>query len=397
MKNENVEELLAITSGKLRGNDVSGALEVIKAAQLLEPNNLELGNLEASCYYLLGDFRLAQRLWEEVLASDDNNLMALNRLEKLESPTFKFWLKRYYRAIENIENKDYSSALENLQNLMQENDGFVSLYQLLGLTHLALNDEKNALKVWKQGLKLDINNEKLNGYINSPKDELTKKRSAFQPVYKTGEPKNNLVMIVAGMCVMLLLLQMSISLNSNKGYKTTINNLQTKINTLSAELMAEPSMPTIAVASVNGELSTPQPNETKAADNKTFADKAEKEKYYYKTGYQAYQAKEWDAAISNLGLVAQMGSKNYIHREALYYLALSSYMAKDYDKAEKYFLNYLELFPGTDYTDESFFYLGDIFYSKGDFVTAKKMMLEIDVYDPNSCYKSTELYREITN
>lgn len=395
MKKEGVEQLLELVARELPNNNISGALEILEEARLIEPDNIELGNLKASCHYLLGDFHLAKELWEEVLISDNDNPMALSRLEKLESPAFRFWLKRYYRAIEDIENKDYVAAQASLQNLMKENDGFVSLYQLLGLTCLALNDERNAMKVWRQGLKLDINNEKLNNYINSPKKGLSKKKPIPQPIYKQGAPKNNLVYIVAGMCVMLLLLQMSISLNSNKGYKNTIHNLQEKINALSAELLKEQSVPAMAIASSNEEA-TLEISEVKATgDNISLSNEGEKEKHYYKSGYQAYLVKDWEAAISNLGAVIALGSNNYIHREALYYLALSYYSSGNYDNAEKYFLNYLELFPQTDYTDESLYYLGNIFYTKGDFITAKKMMTAIDAYDPNSCYKSTELYRKI--
>ena len=45
-----------------------------------------------------------------------------------------------------------------------ERDGFVSLYQLLGLCYLANGDRVRAQQAWNKGLAIDSSNEKLLGY-----------------------------------------------------------------------------------------------------------------------------------------------------------------------------------------------------------------------------------------
>lgn len=393
MDNDKIDSLLELALSKLPENDISGALEVLNKACEMEPNNMELFNLKAHCYYLLGDFYQAKQTWEKVLEWDSNNKTALSRLEKFESPSFQFWLKRYYNAIESISNKDFEEALTELQKLMKENDGFVSLYQLLGLTYLALNDEKNANKVWQQGLKLDKNNQELLKYLNTPKKGYKKMKTVPpKEVEKPQAANNNILLLIAsGFFILLLLLQMSISINSDKKYQATIANLQNKINVLNEQL-AQDKEEVAEVVSVQAreieDVKEELTSEGSAYD-------IEQEKHYYKTGYQAYLSKDWKAAISNLSTVVSMGSGSYIHREALYYLALTYYVSNDYDNALHYFEQYLVEFPDTNYTDESLYYLGCAHYSKGDIENAKIMLEKLITYDPKSGYQSTEMYKII--
>lgn len=392
METDRIDSLLELALSKLPDNDISGALQVLNEASEIQPNNIELYNLKANCYYLLGDFFQAKQAWEKVLEWDSKNKTALSRLEKFESPSFQFWLKRYYNAIEAIGNKDFQEALTGLQKLIKENDGFVSLYQLLGLTYLALNDEKNANKVWQQGLKLDKNNEELLKYLNTPKKGRGRKRIASsQGEIKKSESKNTLLYIVSGMFIMLLLLQMSISLNTNKNYQATIMNLQNNINKLN-EKLAQEKIPTTAIAS--NSLNIIEDTQEELSNEGSVYD-FEQEKNYYKTGYQAYLAKDFKTAISNLSVVVSMGSNSYLNREALYYLALTYYVNNDYDNALKYYEQYLQEFPDTNYTDESLYYLGCVYYFKGNIEKAKMMLEELNSYDPKSGYKSTDLYRII--
>lgn len=392
MENDKIDILLELALSKLPDNDISGALQVLNEASEIEPNNIELYNLKANCYYLLGDFFQAKQAWEKVLELDNSNKTALSRLEKFESPSFQFWLKRYYNAIEAISNKDFQEALEELQKLIKENDGFVSLYQLLGLTYLALNDEKNAIKVWKQGLKLDKNNEELLKYLNTPKKGLKKKRVYPQREVKKAESSNNTILfIVSGMFILLLLLQMSISLNNNRNYQATIMNLQNKVNMLNEKLTQEKT-PVTAIAN-SSTINEEVVQEELSSEGSVYD--IEQEKHYYKIGYQAYLSKDWKTAINNLSVVVSMGSNSYINREALYYLALTYYVNKDYDNALRYYEKYLEEFPNTNYTDESLYYLGCVYYFKGDIDNAKLMLEELNSYDPQSGYKSTDLYKKI--
>ncbi len=392
MINSNIDNLLEEALSKLPKRDISGALYILEEASKIAPDQIELLNLKADCFYLLGDFFQAKQNWDKVLKIEPSNKIARNKLEKFNSPAFQFWVKRYYQAIDLIEQKDFLTAQSYLQKLIKENDNFISLYQLLGLTYLALNDEKNALKVWKQGLKLDLNNPELIRYIHTPKKGIRKAKFSISNTEKPEHgPKSNILLIVSGMFIMLLLLQMSFSLNSKQDYKNTIQNLQAKIVDLSAEINR--AQPVIAHSNNDEEIPEEIVDEALLQEGSYYD--VEQEKEYYKKGYQAYLAQDYKSAISNLSVVVAISSHSYINREALYYLALSHYTYENYDEAKGYYYQYLEEFPNTNYTDESLYYLGCIYYYAGDLDNARFMMEELNKFDPGSCYKHSTVYNEI--
>lgn len=388
MENSNRPLVLELALDKLVKSDISGALQMLEGAKLNGLLPIELINLQADCYYLLGDFFQAKKCWEQVLEVETQNKLAFHKLELFSSPSFQFWLKRYYEAIKEIENKNFLNAQKILLALLAEQDNFVSLYQLLGLTYLALNDEKNAIRVWRTGLKIDISNPELVRYINSPKKSVKKARSATKEQMSVNNSSKNLKLYIAsGFFALLLLLQMGYSLDQGKGYQATINNLQSKISSLSKELNSTGEA-VLAMADT----------EDLVAESDIIVDTdIIEEGEYYQTGYQAYLAKDYNTAINDLSKVVAISSKTYINREGLYYLALSYYVSRDYENAKDYYYKYLEEFPDTNYTDESLYYLAGVYYYTNDLISAKSMLDELDAYDPNSGYKSTELYLKIRN
>lgn len=388
MENSNRPLVLELALDKLVKSDISGALQMLEGAKLNGLLPIELINLQADCYYLLGDFFQAKKCWEQVLEVETQNKLAFHKLELFSSPSFQFWLKRYYEAIKEIENKNFLNAQKILLALLAEQDNFVSLYQLLGLTYLALNDEKNAIRVWRTGLKIDISNPELVRYINSPKKSVKKARSATKEQMSVNNSSKNLKLYIAsGFFALLLLLQMGYSLDQGKGYQATINNLQSKISSLSKELN-----------STGEAVLTMADTEDLVAESDIIVDTdIIEEGEYYQTGYQAYLAKDYNTAINDLSKVVAISSKTYINREGLYYLALSYYVSRDYENAKDYYYKYLEEFPDTNYTDESLYYLAGVYYYTNDLISAKSMLDELDAYDPNSGYKSTELYLKIRN
>ncbi|NLB88480.1 MAG: hypothetical protein GX790_04535, partial [Syntrophomonadaceae bacterium] len=54
MGNDKIDSLLELALNKLPDNDISGALEILNEASEIEPSNVELFNLKAHCYYMLG-------------------------------------------------------------------------------------------------------------------------------------------------------------------------------------------------------------------------------------------------------------------------------------------------------------------------------------------------------
>ena len=89
--------------------------------------------------------------------------VVLKRLAEVKKPSFQFWIKRFDEAIDQMERKNYAALTYCRSSL--ERDGFVSLYQLLGLCYLTNGDRVRAQQAWNKGLAIDSSNEKLLGYL----------------------------------------------------------------------------------------------------------------------------------------------------------------------------------------------------------------------------------------
>ena len=124
---------------------------------------------------------------------------------------------------------------------------------------------------------------------------------------------------------------------------------------------------------------------------------SEQESTYYREGFQAYREGNFKQAENNLRVVVAMQSDSYLNREALYYLARSCYLQKDYDAAEQYYLQYLEQFPGTNYHDDSLFYLGVVYHITGQSEKAVAALKEMQKVSPNCGYESSDMFKRIMN
>jgi len=288
-------------------------------------------------------------------------------------------------ALTTLEKKRFAEARGMLRQLMEEHDEFVSLYKVLGLSCLAEGDRDEAHRIWRKGLELDINNSSLQEYLAMPERrsiKFIKEEEPPKPLFHTVFTRRRLL-ILTGLLCLALVMQTGIVLNSHRQNVATTANLQQRIQQLTAlvEQPQEPPDETVSAAAVE-ELSM----EGSHYD-------VEQEEHYYLAGYQAYQAKDWKNAASNLGVVVSMQTGSYLNREALYYLARTYYLQEDYDQAEKYYLLYLDRFPASNYFDDSLFYLACTYYFSDRSQQAQEVLQQLEEWDPNSGYLSSSLYR----
>jgi len=379
------DDLLTAAAAKLQQHDVGGALDILVKAYQVWPDNCLILNMSGRCYQILGEFERAERCWQEALKIDPDNDVAESNLSTLQQPAFRSWQKRYKMALTTLEKKRFAEARGMLRQLMEEHDEFVSLYKVLGLSCLAEGDRDEAHRIWRKGLELDINNSSLQEYLAMPERrsiKFIKEEEPPKPLFHTVFTRRRLL-ILTGLLCLALVMQTGIVLNSHRQNVATTTNLQQRIQQLTAlvEQPQEPPDETVSAAAVE-ELSM----EGSHYD-------VEQEEHYYLAGYQAYQAKDWKNAASNLGVVVSMQTGSYLNREALYYLALTYYLQEDYDQAEKYYLLYLDRFPASNYFDDSLFYLACTYYFSDRSQQAQEVLQQLEEWDPNSGYLSSSLYR----
>jgi tetratricopeptide (TPR) repeat protein len=400
-----VETMVEKALAKMHDHDISGALEELLQAVDMEPENVRIINLIASCYLILGEFERAQACWEMVLRIDEGNKDASNRLEAISAPAFQSWLKRYYNALTRMDSRNYKLATELLRQLMEENDGFVSLYELLGLCYLALSEIEMARKVWEKGLELDRSNQALLNYLEEKKNKQiivnkeisTSKREVAATTEKRSFRYYGLVLGAAGILCLALIIPASHYFSQKQGnaFKPSVTQ-QKNVSAIQRENTEDAASSIMATtnklnfsSNASGE-NTPESGSMKKEEQRNL-----EEENYYNKGFAAYLETDWEQASANLKEVVNMQSGSYLNREALYYLARTKYLSGNLDEARKHYLRYLKEFPASNYYDDSLYYLGSIYHLSGDDQEARKMFKQLKQLEPDSGYLSTSLFKEV--
>lgn len=382
-----VDDLLTSAAARIQQQDISGALDTLLKAYKVCPDNSLVLNMTGRCYQVLGEFERAERCWEEALEIDPDHNAAEASLNEMRQPAFRFWLKRYNEALAMLEKKKFADARLMLRQLMEEHDEYVSLYKVLGLSCLAEGNRLEAHRIWKKGLEIDRSNSSLREYLSLPERRSIQLNKEEKP---TQESKSfftrRRLLILTGILCLVLLMQTNTLLKSYRQNAENTEVMQQRIHQLTAlvDQQKEKTAETVPAASVVEEISMEGANYD-----------VQQEEHYYRSGYNAYLSKDWKTAESNLGVVVSMQSGSYLNREALYYLARTHYVQKNYEHAEKYYLLYLNRFPDSNYFDDSLFYLACTYHYTDRPQQAQEVLRQLKELDPASGYLSSGLYKTI--
>lgn len=384
----------------MRLHDITMAYEYLWTAKKYEPENVEIINLIAQCQYIWGDFDKAEASWEKVLELDPSNYEASARLAAFRSPSFQFWLKKYHEAVNQVENRHYEEAQYLLWNLLRENDDFVGVYQLLGLSCLATSDKNTARKVWLRGLEIDSSNQLLLNYLElvipgQTQDVVTEEVVEQIPVWKRMLSKRWLAWGMAGALCLALLIQSGMFFLAKQKKEARIHDMQTQIALLNRNIAEASSNTPVFVQSNKASFlsSSVQSNEEIGVGGSDIDNS--REGHYYIAGYNAYLSGDMKTACSNLGMVVEMNSHSYRNREALYYLALVNYIAGNYEEAVSKFNKYLSDYPNSNYFDESLYYLGCIYQEKGQNDKAVESFNKLREVVPQSGYLTSRQVKKL--
>lgn len=383
-------------------HNVSRALFCYTQALEWDVPDLRLWKGLAQCHFVLGDFDLAILYWEKAAELDGPDEEVENRLGLLRSPSFQSWLKRMSDAIKTVEMKDYPRARDVFMDLLEEKDGVVSLYQILGLSHMACSDPESARRVWSKGLQFDSSNPMLIKYLQSL-DEIEKGREVENEAEdKAGSP--NYRIIVGSTAVLILgclgfFLLSHLGIYGNKPAQQAVPVSQPAYTTVRTE--PNPGSASAAVQSPAKPVSRGVSSESERINllvRGNYIDSQMEKKgewQLYREGFTDYLQGDLDGARRAFSTVVDRASGSYIHRESLYYLARINYLMGDKENAEICFQKYLGKYSGTDYYDESLYFLGCIYHQTGREEQARAMLRKLEAVEPDSGYLSSKSSREI--
>lgn len=393
-ESQNLSSLMEAIRQKINQHDISGALALLLEQKETQTQDAERLHLIANCYYVLGNVEEAERYWSRLVQEYNGDETARARIEQLHSPAFQFWVKRYQQALNEIEARNYSQARKMLRELLEEQDGFVKMYQLLGLCYLAEGKADQARQCWKRGLSIDVSNEVLIQYLNSSQ---TTKKSLAAEGKSIPEKGRRISPIISGasmawgMTALLLLaflIQAGMSASSDRVSESSIHKLQQQVASLTKQLDNTDMVTPVMADNIGAGQQNVETGVDKNAHNGN-------ERELFDSGYKAYQNGDYGRAAAELGSIVEMATHSYLNREALYYLARTYYLQDNFDKAEKYYSLFLKEFPESNYYDDSLFYLGCIYHSRGENDQAYKSFSILQEIAPDSGYASSEVCKNV--
>jgi tetratricopeptide (TPR) repeat protein len=304
----------------IQEQNLSGALEILLEMVGYDPDNIALINLLSDCYYYLGEFDRAKACWDEILRLNPANQEAKSKLGRYRTPSFQSWLKRYKQALYNIEQKNYELALRILRDLMEENDGFVSVYQFLGLCYMAQSEFEQARLVWQKGLGRDRGNATLVHYLQMLAETQPAPEPVTAPVVQEKAGSNRKAsalpgLPLAGALLLAVCLLLVIKFTGGPELPSSNKTLPAAPNQ-SSSTGSPPDLVSDEIPVFSEGLLSSENSQGGAEYD------SEQESTYYREGFQAYREGNFKQAENNLRVVVAMQSDSYLNREALYYLAL---------------------------------------------------------------------------
>ena len=159
--------------------------------------NIDILNLLGIIKYMYCDFYGAKKYWNESLKVSCEDNKASEFIEDIESDDFKLISEKYIYSLNLIEDKNYSQAIEVLEEINKGRSELIEVKILLALLYMIIDEKNKAFKNIESALSYDISNYKIKEIYNEIKCDLAKDEEKEESEELTfSESILNLVMIL---------------------------------------------------------------------------------------------------------------------------------------------------------------------------------------------------------
>ncbi|WP_124041379.1 tetratricopeptide repeat protein [Clostridium perfringens] len=159
--------------------------------------NIDILNLLGIIKYMYYDFYGAKKYWNESLKVSCEDNKASEFIEDIESDDFKLISEKYIYSLNLIEDKNYSQAIEVLEEINKRRSELIEVKILLALLYMIIDEKNKAFKNIESALSYDISNYKIKEIYNEIKCDLAKDEEKEESEELTfSESILNLIMIL---------------------------------------------------------------------------------------------------------------------------------------------------------------------------------------------------------
>lgn len=357
----------------------------------------------------------------------------------------------YNEAIEYINNKNISLAIESLKDYLKINELDVDALNFLGICYFIKCEFNEAYKLFIKGNTIDKNNELSIKYINFLKSDkfniildlynigienlqnenIDKSKESFEKILNLEpnlmEPKIILAIIYAydkniklsnklidevleidSENHHILFIKSIINKNKknpNKIYKYLIavsaglmifqgiyisnsdDKIEYKYNNTIESLSAENDLLKIKIKDLEDNKDISEENNIIIVD----------EKEAFKKAMKYFTNKEYEQAITLFDYLIKYGEEDLYVQESTYWIGSLYEILEDYDKAKLYYNKYIDNYSNLyNYYDDSLYKLGLLYYSSDDIENSQKIMNKLENECSESIYNNSKV-KEIIN
>lgn len=159
--------------------------------------NIDTLNLLGIIKYMYCDFYEAKKYWNESLKVSCEDNKASEFIEDVESDDFKLISEKYIYSLNLIEDKNYSQAIEVLEEINKRRSELIEVKILLALLYMIIDEKNKAFKNIERALSYDLSNYKIKEIYNEIKCDLAKDEEKEESEELTfSESILNLIMIL---------------------------------------------------------------------------------------------------------------------------------------------------------------------------------------------------------
>ena len=136
--------------------------------------NIDILNLLGIIKYMYCDFYEAKKYWNESLKVSCEDNKASEFIEDVESDDFKLISEKYIYSLNLIEDKNYSQAIEVLEEINKGRSELIEVKILLALLYMIIDEKNKAFKNIESALSYDTSNYKIKEIYDEIKCDLSK-------------------------------------------------------------------------------------------------------------------------------------------------------------------------------------------------------------------------------
>ena len=380
---------------KAQIRDLSGAIDLLKRSLKFNKLNVQARNLLGLVYFETGEAVAALSEWIISKNIMPENNIASEYIERLQQNANKLdvinqTIKKYNDSLQCCRKGSEDVAVIQLKKILNQNPKLIKGYHLLALIYLKKEEYEKARRILKKAAKIDKTNSTTLRFLRESSKPSSTARSFITASITVRESSMAATLLnlgfgfLVGACLVWFLMVPANTQRINKAANEKVVSYSNTMATQSAEmnkLQEQIDQSEETVASAQQQIEDAQ-NQTSSYENliKAYAafqsgnytsaanvlqnvqadllsvDAKEIYDSIYKSiqstmknnlksqGEQAFYAKDYETAITDLNQALEMDDSDY---EVLNLLAHSYRLDEQYDKAVEIFQKIVDQFPGT--------------------------------------------------